>query len=70
MDKIQQPLRLKYIENITDIMSAMELCDKYGIPDEGLESVDEYVERIKIHYKAQKNGDISKQVWTLLRASL
>ena len=62
LGEIQRPLRLKYIRKIEDVITAMDLCDQYNVPDEGLESVDDYINRLKTHYYAQKHGSIIKQV--------
>ena len=40
----------------------MEICEDHEIPDEGLESLDEYVERLTIHYNLRKYGNVKEQV--------
>lgn len=59
---VKKKIRWKYIEKVQDIEGALTMCDNYNIPDEGLESVDEYVDRMKTHYYALKHGNSMEKV--------
>lgn len=63
-DSLEKPkaLRMRYIERIDDLLGAIELCDTYKVPDNDLDTLEEFKDRLKAHYYAQKHGNFKKKV--------
>lgn len=37
--------------DIHDVWDAIELCDEHGVPYEGLENLEDFVERLTMHFR-------------------
>lgn len=63
-------LRSKEIEQIDDLIVAMDLCDTHGVPTDKLETLDDLKERLRMHHGLRKHGNIKKRVSILLEISI
>lgn len=44
---------LAQLEHIHDVWDAIELCEEHGVPYEGLGDLEDFLERLKLHFKKQ-----------------
>lgn len=49
------------VPDISDIVDAMELCEEHAVPYDGLEDIDEFVERLRLHFIKQRCQDSRKK---------
>lgn len=60
--ELKKPLRLRYIERVDDLLSALDLCGTYDIPDDSLMDLDDYKDRMRTHYNSKKHGNFKQKV--------
>ena len=41
------------LDTLEDVWDAIELCHEYDVPYDGLDSLDDFVERLKLHFAKQ-----------------
>ncbi|KAH3777653.1 uncharacterized protein LOC127844925 isoform X2 [Dreissena polymorpha] len=58
-------------DGINDVIDAMELCEARNVPYDGLENMDEFIERLRLHVIKQRNTESRKTriEKSMLRAS-
>lgn len=49
------------MSGIEDIVDAMDLCDEHEVPYDGLEDIEEFIERLRLHFIKQKFTDSRKK---------
>lgn len=49
------------VSQIDDIVDAMELCEEHDVPYDGLGDIDEFIERLRLHFIKQKFPESRKK---------
>lgn len=62
MERRRKSLRAKYIEQLPEIIDALDLCEQYDVCYDGLDSLDEIKDRLRLHYNLTKYGNVKKKV--------
>ncbi|XP_052251008.1 uncharacterized protein LOC127858131 isoform X2 [Dreissena polymorpha] len=55
-------LTVEDIDALDDIGTAFEICETYDIPTVGLDTLEDIVKRLKMHYLARKHGSYRKMI--------
>ncbi|XP_060583775.1 uncharacterized protein LOC132739947 isoform X2 [Ruditapes philippinarum] len=49
------------VAGIEDIIDAMELCDEHEVPYDGLENIEDFIERLRLHFTKQRFSESRKK---------
>ena len=49
------------VSTIDDVLDAIDLCEQYDVPYDGLDEVEDFIERLTLHFEKEKSQESRKQ---------
>lgn len=58
---LDSTLNMPNLSDLVDVFDGINLCEEYDIPYDGLQDVDEFMERIQLHFVKKSRSESRKQ---------
>ena len=52
---------LPNVDKLDDVIEAIDVCEEYHVPYDGLEDVEDFIERIRLHFLKMSKRESRKQ---------